>query len=581
MRQISLPMNLPLGIIPKALRLTHSAVAQYSLLALVTLIAGLLRFYRLGEWSLWLDEVFSINHSLALDSPGKVFSSYHPLFYILLRPILIYFGIDEWSTRLPAAVIGTVSIPIFALIVRRLLGFPAALLTAVLLTFAPWHLYWSQNVRFYTLLFLLFNLALFGFYWGIETDRFRYILLSALAWLLAMAAHETAVLLAVILTLYFLLLKVLPLEKPPGLRWRALLPFTIVPLALYLAYDLFRVFYPGHPSVLTNFVQVFIGRPSTTPYSLIVTFTYRVGTPLALLAASSLIFLITRRDRVILLLALTAGLPIAVTMAFSLISYAAVRYAFISLLSSILLGVYVVQELYRRAQAGRTIALWALGIALIAMQDPLLDDAIYYSGPSVRLIPPIIGLLSLLVLALSKLVGARPGRAEAITERRLLARAARRRETAVWALGILFPLLLHPIVADILYYRFQNGHRDDWRALIATIQERKRDGDVVASLYPPLLTYYLRESTPHLKRINPDAILARGQRLWFVEDPGVRKFYPGLAAWGQAYYQEVTTLSNYAAGRDFRVVLRLCTPSSEAASAPSRGSARLPSGAPR
>jgi hypothetical protein len=32
-------------------------------LALITLLATALRFYKLGEWSFWIDEIFTINHA--------------------------------------------------------------------------------------------------------------------------------------------------------------------------------------------------------------------------------------------------------------------------------------------------------------------------------------------------------------------------------------------------------------------------------------------------------------------------------------------------------------------------------------
>ena len=38
---------------------------NYGLLLLITLLAAALRFYKLGEWSFWIDEIYTINHATA------------------------------------------------------------------------------------------------------------------------------------------------------------------------------------------------------------------------------------------------------------------------------------------------------------------------------------------------------------------------------------------------------------------------------------------------------------------------------------------------------------------------------------
>ena len=80
-------------------------------------------------------------------------------------------GPSEWSARLVPSLIGILTIPLLYLLLRRCLPLPGALFTILLLALSPWHLYWSQNARFYTLLFLFFNLGLLFFYLGIEEDR--------------------------------------------------------------------------------------------------------------------------------------------------------------------------------------------------------------------------------------------------------------------------------------------------------------------------------------------------------------------------------------------------------------------------
>ena len=41
---------------------------QYWLLAGITLLALILRFYKLGEWSFWIDEIFTVNRAQIVEA---------------------------------------------------------------------------------------------------------------------------------------------------------------------------------------------------------------------------------------------------------------------------------------------------------------------------------------------------------------------------------------------------------------------------------------------------------------------------------------------------------------------------------
>ena len=44
----------------RSLRWVESPAGQYAALALLTVLAAGLRFYKLGEWSFWIDEIFTL-----------------------------------------------------------------------------------------------------------------------------------------------------------------------------------------------------------------------------------------------------------------------------------------------------------------------------------------------------------------------------------------------------------------------------------------------------------------------------------------------------------------------------------------
>jgi hypothetical protein len=142
-------------------------------LALITLVAAGLRLYRLGTWSLWIDEAHTYRDFLSPASEfwrGNVRS--YPLSYLFMRwlaPALPSY--DETWLRLPFAFFGIVSVPTLALMGRAVVGRQAALTGAFLLAVCPWHIYWSQNCRGYSLLLFLVILAAAG-WWQAVYRRF-------------------------------------------------------------------------------------------------------------------------------------------------------------------------------------------------------------------------------------------------------------------------------------------------------------------------------------------------------------------------------------------------------------------------
>ncbi len=111
------------------------------------LVMGLLRFVRLGQWSLWLDEVFTwgdANLAVGIDNAAG---------YGIIRLTVNALGGDpsEAALRLAPAIAGYLAIPLtywaFAPLGGRLRAATAALVVAV----SAWEIQWSQTARFYTM----------------------------------------------------------------------------------------------------------------------------------------------------------------------------------------------------------------------------------------------------------------------------------------------------------------------------------------------------------------------------------------------------------------------------------------------
>lgn len=120
-----------------------------SVLALA-LIFSLMRFVRLGEWSLWIDESLTwadAHHGLGTSD------LYNPLGYRLVTGVAALCGSppDEFALRLLPALAGIACVPLCAWAFAPLLGRRRAAWAALFLALSAWHLFWSQTARFYTL----------------------------------------------------------------------------------------------------------------------------------------------------------------------------------------------------------------------------------------------------------------------------------------------------------------------------------------------------------------------------------------------------------------------------------------------
>lgn len=340
----------------------------------LTLLAAALRLYKLDQWSFWIDEMYSIQDSLTLElSPQILAEKFHFLYFVANRPLLVALGVNEWNARIAAAIIGILTVPLIYFIVHRLFGTTVAFVTALLLAVAPWHLYWSQNARFYTMLLLFYSLAFFSFHWGLETNRARYALAAALFWGLAMLSHPTAAVLVPIFVLYIILVKALPFAEPPGFNRRYLAPFLAMPV-LYVALELLRFAGGRNPlflNILSRFVRVAdfnLGQAARLSAGVII----YIGVPLVVLALVGATYLLAQRRREGLLLLIGALFP----MLLLLIPISFTRYAFISLPCWLILAAVALNALF--SAADQLVKLLAFGILLAFVSVSASELYLYY-----------------------------------------------------------------------------------------------------------------------------------------------------------------------------------------------------------
>ena len=158
--------------------------------AALTLMAFILRRYHLGAESFWFDEadiVWRAQQPLSTLMHGFIEAGENGPFYTLLlhmwlrlmhslplwdRLLHLVFGPgDEAPIRALAATFGTVAIPPMYALGRRAGGPMVGLASAVLLTFNPFHIWYSQDAKMYSLLVLMTLLSTLLYVEALEHNR--------------------------------------------------------------------------------------------------------------------------------------------------------------------------------------------------------------------------------------------------------------------------------------------------------------------------------------------------------------------------------------------------------------------------
>lgn len=160
------------------------------LIALVTILAFGLRLYQLGS-ELWLDEITTVSYFIPMPVlhvvTGFATSNNHLLYTLCMKLAVAIFGENEWAYRLPSAIFGAATIPVFYWISRMLLSQRASICAALLLAVSYHHIFFSQNARGYSMQIFFTTLATGLFVKALQGDRLHTWILYVAAMLFNMA----------------------------------------------------------------------------------------------------------------------------------------------------------------------------------------------------------------------------------------------------------------------------------------------------------------------------------------------------------------------------------------------------------
>jgi mannosyltransferase len=235
----------------------HSSGQSRMILALILLAATLLRLYGLNS-GLWHDEILSIIEYVRMPY-GEIISTckdanQHFLYTLMAHASFDLFGENNWALRLPAVFFGVGSIWVLYLFGRLCTTEREALLSAALLTFSYYHIWFSQNARGYSGLLFFAILSSFLFLRALES-RPRYWLYYAFATALGMYTNMTLMFVIFSHVIICMILLLFNRERIWHQKWIIVSGFVLSALLIFQL----------HALVLPQILGGVLGEESTVP----------------------------------------------------------------------------------------------------------------------------------------------------------------------------------------------------------------------------------------------------------------------------------------------------------------------------
>jgi mannosyltransferase len=135
----------------------------FQILLSLTVIGFFLRFYHLSYNSIWLDEATTFYESQVSFSDiwqTSLTGEFHPPLFNWITHIMLTLGQSELILRFIPAVLGALAIPVFYLIGKEYRDKNVGIISAALLTFSYFGIFYSQEARAYSMVLFFFSLAI-------------------------------------------------------------------------------------------------------------------------------------------------------------------------------------------------------------------------------------------------------------------------------------------------------------------------------------------------------------------------------------------------------------------------------------
>ncbi len=127
------------------------------------LLTGIvIRLIHLGDISLWYDEACVYLQLQVISKVIHLYAVIHPpLYFVILYLWTLIAGTSETALRLPSVFFSSISIYLIYLSARNLFNRRVALIAAGLTAFSPFHIYYAQQVKMYSMTIFFYSLSFY------------------------------------------------------------------------------------------------------------------------------------------------------------------------------------------------------------------------------------------------------------------------------------------------------------------------------------------------------------------------------------------------------------------------------------
>ncbi len=162
----------------------------------VLILCGLLiRCLLINKHNLWFDENVSL--IIAQFPLGELFKNAaydnHPPLYFILIKLFSFITNDPLLLRFSSVIIGTITLWILYKFVSQLINRRVGLVTLILFSLSPLHIYYSTELRMYELLTLEGLLLIWFLYNYLETEKSKYLIYYHLTAIVFLYTHYFSV----------------------------------------------------------------------------------------------------------------------------------------------------------------------------------------------------------------------------------------------------------------------------------------------------------------------------------------------------------------------------------------------------
>lgn len=246
----------------------------------IVLVGAFLRVYNLGTQSIWVDELFSISTSTMNVRQIISIVAYSdlspPLYHFLLHFWMMIFGTSETAIRLLSVLFGVLAIPMIYLAGRQLFDKDAGLIAALILALSSFNIFYSQELRMYSLMVLLALLSMYFFLRFLQRSTLASSAGYVLSTTLLIYTHYYGLFIVLAQNIYVVALLLLTARSTFKLRqWVTLEAFVVALFAPWIG----AFIYLGQGPTLRNIAWVAL----PTPTDFITTFVVYAGTALLLI----------------------------------------------------------------------------------------------------------------------------------------------------------------------------------------------------------------------------------------------------------------------------------------------------------